>query len=1133
MRAFGTASAVFALLAALAAPAIAQTGQAPNQLLPLTCNSSVTVFVASGADYHPFSLDISMMSGNTRITMNTCSSKVSDPDLCLDREYIDDDQFATSGQTGDCLVRYDGVGGAATNTAPPGATWGLGENVTYVLAPGVYPIQIGTYGTGTGNVSLIVNCSAELVDPVTTLRQNGTAQCYGNRSVLTASPTPDPTVAPTPSPTTRPTTWFQAPAVGIRANYNGTLYMLAEARQVGDLYQPNLATAPGGTPSVSSQSPIPAGMDDLVPLVATASLRIWAAGGDESPAPRTTVRVWFKGGPALAGQTFQAHLHNDSCRVQGQAFAGDHYRNDPSGSADAVNENWPTVNCDNTSTCVGNATTLWEPTVAAIEKGLSVVIHDTPSRRRFSTDGPGNPYLCADLIGPPPIPVNNSLAERETRQICQTVINVVYSSPISGVVLGPIVLGIGENGAVISLFPGTFTATAEMRLCDGRGLLLPDVAFRGETIVDFTASTSGQRRSIVIFAIDTRTPDELSPYEQNFAPIITSIEINPQTVAIGQTATITASGYEVNGGDFIRSMDLDVFDRTAETRLLHSESEVYQRDRTRRKAFDFTPMESHFAGNTSSAHDLVGRVTATDDFNLTGSAEISFTVNRLEMVEIGAVALRRPMVALDPRKQNHSTAHGGSPAVVKLDVFDRDFIDPPQLRSGLLYQEKLTYRIEIFGNATIPGRNGNTVENPSCQPADASGGCDYIKCTCTETVDSAGNKGCEEIVVSNITTTGGGEWTFKWNPWDNQAAATGRSMPADYGTTYCQLMVYFVDNTGSVNISDSFVNVSTSTSIDIEGLHTSTVSVLLEADPNYRREFNRAPSVRYFWGAHLDLDLNNPPVTDTTVTVIFQDADADGRPLGRPTTALGYLKQTGVTGQPDMQCATPGRSTRTPQACFERFTTSDVVTVNQNDTGLAGGVFRDDWTFNGARVLRAAAPSSEVDVYIEMTDAVSGYVGYHHVAFLRQATRRRRRDAAAAGPQAQAMTLTIDADGQLSGSMVFPDAWVSDDGDGDTGVIQVPGVTTPATTPAHEEDDADDDDGSTDRQLVMTLVLVCGVGCLCVLGAAICLAYRHKMLVVVLDKNGDNKGHATEFAEAADGSDSGAVRFVGTQSSSC
>jgi hypothetical protein len=878
------------------------------------------------------------------------------------------------------------------------------------------------------------------------------------------------------------------------------------------------------------------------PQVATASLRIWAAGGDESPAPRTTVRVWFTGGDAVAGRTFYAHLHADPC----ESYTGAHYKNDPSGPVDAVNENWPIVNCDANSTCIGYATTLWEPTVAAIDSGLSVVIHNTPPPRPGVPQTTGDPYLCADLIGPPPIPVNNSLAELETRQICKTVIRVEYSTPIR-LVLGDIVLGIGENGAVISLFPGTFTATAEMFLCDGLGRLLPvgeppRVAFRGETIVDFTASTSGQRRSIVIYAIDTRTPDELSPYEQNFAPIITSIEITPQTVAIGQTATITASGYEVNGGDFIRSMALDIFEKTSYTRHVHNDIEVYQRNRIRDEKFDFTPRELDFAGSAFSTHDLVGRVTATDDFNLTGSAEIPFTVNRLEMVEIGAVAFTRPTVALDPRKQNHSTAYGGSPAVVKLDVFDRDFIYPPRLRPGVLglYQEKLTYRIEIFGNATIPGRNGNTVENPACQPADTSGRqCDYVECTCTEEEDSDGNVGCEEIVVSRIanTTEGGEEWTFEWDPWVNQSSPT---MPAGYGTTYCQLMVYFVDNTGSVNISDSFLNATTS--ISIEGLNTSTVSVLLEADPDYQRPFNRPPSVRYFWGAHLDLDLTKPPVTKTTVTVVFQDED------GRPNTTLGYLAQTGG------QCADPSRSTRTPQACFRAFTPiDDDVGVVRTDRGLTGVEFQDVWTFNGARVLNDTSPGRDVDVYIQMEDAVSEHVGYHHVAFLRRATSRRRRDAAAAGPQVQAMTLTIDPDGKLSGSMVFPDAWVSDDGDGDggTGVIQVPGgastptsgaatpttattpATTPATTQAHDGVVADDDDGSTDRQLMLILVLVCSVGCLCVLGAAICLAYRYKTLVVALDKNGDNKGHATEFAEAADGSDSGAVRFVGTQSSSC
>ena len=228
---------------------------------------------------------------------------------------------------------------------------------------------------------------------------------------------------------------------------------------------------------------------------------------------------------------------------------------------------------------------------------------------------------------------------------------------------------------------------------------------------------------------------------------------------------VQASGYEVNGGDFIRSMDLDVFDKTTNTVRLHSVSEVYQRERSRTVEFPYTPTESDFPGSSFSAHNLVGRVTATDDFNLTGFAEIPFTVNRLEMVEIGAVAFTRPMVALDPRKQNHSTAYGGSPAVVKLDVFDRDFTDPPQLRRDpdVYYQEKLTYRIEIFGNATLPGRNGNTVENPSCEPADASGRvCDYIECICTENIDLAGNEGCDEINVTHISnTTEGEEWTFE------------------------------------------------------------------------------------------------------------------------------------------------------------------------------------------------------------------------------------------------------------------------------------------------------------------------------------------------------------------------------------
>ena len=394
------------------------------------------------------------------------------------------------------------------------------------------PVSVSV--SGTTYTSQLAYVRAQMLSPTTspsmspTIAPAPTTSPPPTTSGPTHLPTSSPTTIPTPAPTRVP---FQAPAVGIRANYNGTFIVLPEARNrnLNDFYQATLAAG-----SAVSQSPIPAGIDRRN---ATASLRIWAAGGDESPAPRTTVRVWFEGGPALADRTFQAHLHADPCG----SYTGAHYKNDPSGPADAVNENWPTVNCDANSTCVGNATTLWEPTAAAIEKGLSVVIHDTPGRA-FGDPGAGVPYLCADLIGPRPIPVNNSLAERETRQICRTEIIVEYSTPIR-IELGPIVLGIGENGAVISLFPGTFTATAEMFLCDGRGRLLPvggppEVAFRGETIVDFTAS-AGQRRSIVIYAIDTWTPDELSPYEQNFAPIITSIEINPQTVAIGQTATIT------------------------------------------------------------------------------------------------------------------------------------------------------------------------------------------------------------------------------------------------------------------------------------------------------------------------------------------------------------------------------------------------------------------------------------------------------------------------------------------------------------------------------------------------------------------------------------------------------------------
>ena len=73
-------------------------------------------------------------------------------------EYIDDDQVATSQATGDCLTR-------STRDRN-----NLGENVTYVVDPGIWPIQIGTF-RGSGDVTLVLECTLTLA-AATRLKSN-------------------------------------------------------------------------------------------------------------------------------------------------------------------------------------------------------------------------------------------------------------------------------------------------------------------------------------------------------------------------------------------------------------------------------------------------------------------------------------------------------------------------------------------------------------------------------------------------------------------------------------------------------------------------------------------------------------------------------------------------------------------------------------------------------------------------------------------------------------------------------------------------------------------------------------------------------------------------------------------------
>ena len=92
-----------------------------------------------------------------------------------------------------------------TGDCPSRAHWSdsrsrqLGEYVSYVVAPGDYPIQLGTFA-GSGEVILQLTCTPTNDQP-TTLRVNND-QCFGTRSVITAPPS-TPTPPPTPLPGTR------------------------------------------------------------------------------------------------------------------------------------------------------------------------------------------------------------------------------------------------------------------------------------------------------------------------------------------------------------------------------------------------------------------------------------------------------------------------------------------------------------------------------------------------------------------------------------------------------------------------------------------------------------------------------------------------------------------------------------------------------------------------------------------------------------------------------------------------------------------------------------------------------------------------------------------------------------------
>jgi hypothetical protein len=476
--------------------------------------------------------------------------------------------------------------------------------------------------------------------------------------------------------------------------------------------------------------------------------------------------------------------------------------------------------------------------------------------------------------------------------------------------------------------------------------------------------------------------------------------------------------------------------------------------------------------------------------------------------------------------------------VAKFDIFDADSVAPYPYPD---YEESHTYFIDSIGTPAMGGQNGNQFPTPgNCNGA----GCRYTECVCTRRDDGGNDNGCEQISASQD----GNEWTFTWNPWAGLAAGGGPPAhatycasegescacagtvwygaggawvsqesadtiscsnsvfsdplsgaskqcrcvadadPTLYGVTYCELKVHFTDNTASASRTALGLSEgSVLNQIITEGLDTSIATILLEANPG-TTGLNHPPAIRLFFAVHVDLaPISADSNLATTVTVTYEDAD--GR---EPSSVLGFRDPACVRSE--------------IENCFlEISLTSSATPVLVSDPERAPAApakaWRAAYTFDGNALSPTHSLGNDIsdtlEVYLKLTDNVDlPMVGYHEVATLTRvqpARRRGRRQAAgdAAAARTAAMTISIDENGRLTGQMEFPaGAVLSLDVDtaGDTA-----GGSTRAPDGGGDTDRGDDriqtDDGSSDRQLVIILALAGGVGCCCLLGAAICLGY--------------------------------------------
>lgn len=112
----------------------------------------------------------------------------------------------------------------------------------------------------------------------------------------------------------------------------------------------------------------------------------------------------------------------------------------------------------------------------------------------------------------------------------------------------------------ISLHPGLLRVNVTVYECsDATGDVNPDPFYKGESgAVNYFKE--GGEVSIKILALDARMLDSsLIAEEQNFAPMIVSVAVSPLNVKPGETATIKATGLEINRApDGVKAMDFAV-----------------------------------------------------------------------------------------------------------------------------------------------------------------------------------------------------------------------------------------------------------------------------------------------------------------------------------------------------------------------------------------------------------------------------------------------------------------------------------------------------------------------------------------------------------------------------------------------